>query len=141
MYATVYSNPFHDVDIFRQHDDSLEVTLDKSCLYEWTAEVERLLNALSWRRSVCGRSGISSRRGIWECGGGWRWRPLWTPWSRALHRASVTTTTKKKKKERYVWDEMAPGQGQFLTLITTTKSIMGAYVPYGVEKRHDPGPC
>jgi hypothetical protein len=58
MYATVYSHPLHDIDIFWQHDDSLEVTLDESCLNERAAEVERLLDAMSWRRWGYGRCSV-----------------------------------------------------------------------------------
>lgn len=47
---TIDGNPFHHVDILRQHDDCLEVTLDERSLDERTAEVKRLLHRLRARR-------------------------------------------------------------------------------------------
>ena len=34
---TVDCHPFHNIRIFREHDDSLEVALYERCLYEWAA--------------------------------------------------------------------------------------------------------
>lgn len=36
---TVDSNPFHDIDILREHHDGLEVALHQRALDKWAAKV------------------------------------------------------------------------------------------------------
>jgi hypothetical protein len=35
----VYGDPFHDIDVFGQHDDRLEVPLDECCLDERATKI------------------------------------------------------------------------------------------------------
>jgi hypothetical protein len=84
---TVHCHPFHDVDVFWQHDDRLEVALHESCFDEWAAQVQRLLGTRGRHGGRCGRCTVV-RISIGERSRGWGWGAFGAPRGPALHRTT-----------------------------------------------------
>jgi hypothetical protein len=93
---TVYGDPFHNVDVFGQHDNRLEVPLDERCLDERTTKIQGFLGT----RDGHGRGG---GRHIFTggCNGSWGRGALGTtPGARTLHRTPGAKRKKKKECQR-----------------------------------------